>query len=57
LTNDYGALGAERSDLQQVVNAVLGERKMTFAPDARPEQGSFFPLRSFSRSPKLAFRL
>jgi Zn-dependent M28 family amino/carboxypeptidase len=42
LTNDYGALGAERSDLQQVVNAVLGERKMTFAPDARPEQGSFF---------------
>lgn len=42
LTNDYGALGAERSDLQTVVNAVLGERKMTFAPDARPEQGSFF---------------
>ncbi len=42
LTNDYGALGAERSDLQQVVNTVLSERKMTFAPDARPEQGSFF---------------
>ena len=42
LTNDYGALGAERSDLQPIVNAVLGERKMTFAPDARPEQGSFF---------------
>ncbi len=42
LTNDYGALGAERSDLQAVVNAVLSERKMKFAPDARPEQGSFF---------------
>ncbi|HLM60645.1 MAG TPA: M28 family peptidase, partial [Pyrinomonadaceae bacterium] len=42
LTNDYGALGAERSDLMPVVNAVLSERKMTFAPDARPEQGSFF---------------
>nr|MDQ3042010.1 M28 family peptidase [Acidobacteriota bacterium] len=42
LTNDYGALGAERSDLQPIVNAVLGERKMTFAPDSRPEQGSFF---------------
>jgi len=42
LTNDYGALGADRSDLMMVVNAVLGERKMTFAPDARPEQGSFF---------------
>jgi len=42
LTTDYGALGAERSDLQAVVNTVLGERKMTFAADSRPEQGSFF---------------
>ena len=42
LTSDYGALGAERSDLMAVVNDVLRERKMTFAPDTRPEQGSFF---------------
>jgi len=42
LTNDYGALGADRSDLLPVVNQILGERKMNFAPDAHPEQGSFF---------------
>ncbi len=42
LTNDYGALGADRSDLLPVVNQILGERKMVYAPDTRPEQGSFF---------------
>ncbi|CAN5576986.1 M28 family metallopeptidase [soil metagenome] len=42
LTNDYGALGAERSSIMPIVNAVLAERKMTFAADAHPEQGSFF---------------
>jgi len=42
LTTNYGALGAERSSLQPFVNEVLQERKMTFSPDAHPEQGSFF---------------
>lgn len=42
LTNDYGALGAERSTMMPVVDAVLKERRMTFAQDAHPEQGSFF---------------
>ncbi|HEY0426981.1 MAG TPA: M28 family peptidase [Pyrinomonadaceae bacterium] len=42
LTRDYGALGAERSNLQDVVNGVLKERKMTFLPDSHPEQGYFF---------------
>jgi Zn-dependent M28 family amino/carboxypeptidase len=42
LTNDYGALGAERSTMMPVVNDVLKERRMTFAQDAHPEQGSFF---------------
>jgi hypothetical protein len=42
LTRDYGALGAERSNLQEVVNGVLKERKMTFLPDSHPEQGYFF---------------
>ncbi|MCA1623009.1 MAG: M28 family peptidase [Acidobacteria bacterium] len=42
LTRNYGALGAERSNLMQVVNDVLSERKMTYLPDDHPEQGSFF---------------
>jgi len=42
LTRDYGALGAERSNLQEVVGSVLKERKMTFLPDSHPEQGYFF---------------
>ncbi|MGC2235248.1 MAG: M28 family peptidase [Pyrinomonadaceae bacterium] len=42
LTRDYGALGAERSSLWTIVSDVLKERKMTFLPDSRPEQGSFF---------------
>jgi len=42
LTSDYGALGAERSDLGEIINQVLQERGMTFAPDEHPEQGYFF---------------
>ncbi len=42
LTKNYGALGAERSNLWQIVQDVLKERNMMFMPDNRPEQGSFF---------------
>lgn len=42
LTKDYGALGAERSDLELIVNESLKNRKMNFLPDNRPEQGYFF---------------
>ncbi len=42
LTLDYGALGAERSSLDTIINAVLKERGMTFAVDEHPEQGFFF---------------
>lgn len=42
LTKNYGALGAERSNLWQVVQDVLKERGMTYLPDDRPEQGYFF---------------
>jgi Zn-dependent M28 family amino/carboxypeptidase len=41
-TKDYGALGAERSSLQKIVNKELKEREMTFSPDNKPEQGYFF---------------
>ncbi len=42
LTKNYGALGAERSNLWDVVQAALKERNMTFLADNRPEQGYFF---------------
>jgi Zn-dependent M28 family amino/carboxypeptidase len=42
LTKNYGALGAERSDLMKTISLVLGERNMTFLADNRPEQGYFF---------------
>jgi Zn-dependent M28 family amino/carboxypeptidase len=42
LTNDYGALGAERSDLWDTVQKVLKSRGLNFLPDNRPEQGYFF---------------
>jgi Zn-dependent M28 family amino/carboxypeptidase len=42
LTNDFIPLGAERSTLMSVVEAVARERGMRVSPDARPEQGSFF---------------
>jgi len=41
-TNDFVPLGAERSSLKAVVEAVARERGMRVSPDARPEQGSFF---------------
>ena len=39
---DFSALGAERSTLENVVNAVAAERKLTVEGDMRPEQGFFF---------------
>jgi Zn-dependent M28 family amino/carboxypeptidase len=42
LTMDYGALGAERSELGDIINEVLRERGMTFAIDEHPEQGYFY---------------
>ena len=41
-TRDYGALGAERSNLRKFIKKALDKREMTFSPDARPEQGYFF---------------
>jgi Zn-dependent M28 family amino/carboxypeptidase len=42
LTHDFTPLGAERSSLQAIVQAVARERGMRISPDARPEQGSFY---------------
>jgi Zn-dependent M28 family amino/carboxypeptidase len=42
LTRDFVPLGAERSTLKAVVDAVARERGLTVAPDPRPEQGSFY---------------
>jgi Zn-dependent M28 family amino/carboxypeptidase len=41
-THDFVPLGAERSSLLAVVQAVARERGMRVSPDARPEQGSFY---------------
>ncbi|HJZ82380.1 MAG TPA: M28 family peptidase [Pyrinomonadaceae bacterium] len=41
-TRDFVPLGAERSSLKAVVDAIAGERGLTISPDPRPEQGSFF---------------
>ncbi|HKR02273.1 MAG TPA: M28 family peptidase [Pyrinomonadaceae bacterium] len=41
-TRDFVPLGAERSTLRAVVEAVARERGMTVGPDPRPEQGSFY---------------
>jgi Zn-dependent M28 family amino/carboxypeptidase len=41
-THDFIPLGAERSTLLVVVEAVARERGLRVSPDARPEQGSFF---------------
>ncbi len=41
-THDFIPLGAERSTLKAVVEAVARERGMRVSPDARPEQGSFY---------------
>lgn len=42
MTHDFIPLGAERSTLKAVVEAVARERGMRVSPDARPEQGSFY---------------
>jgi Zn-dependent M28 family amino/carboxypeptidase len=42
LTKNYGALGAERSDLWKIVQDVLKERNISFLDDNHPEQGYFF---------------
>ena len=41
-TSDFIPLGAERSTLKAVVEAVAREKRLKVSPDARPEQGSFF---------------
>ena len=42
ITRDFTPLGAERSSLEAVVQAVARERGMHISPDSRPEQGSFY---------------
>jgi Zn-dependent M28 family amino/carboxypeptidase len=41
-TRDFVPLGAERSSLQAVVEAVARERSLAVVSDPRPEQGSFY---------------
>ena len=41
-TRDFVPLGAERSSLKAVVDAIARERGLTISPDPRPEQGSFY---------------
>ncbi len=41
-THDFIPLGAERSTLKAVVDAVAQELGLRVSPDARPEQGSFY---------------
>ncbi len=41
-TNDFVALGAERSSLQAIVESIARERGLRISPDPRPEQGSFY---------------
>ena len=41
-TEDFVPLGAERSTLRTIVQTIATERSMRVAPDARPEQGSFY---------------
>jgi Zn-dependent M28 family amino/carboxypeptidase len=41
-TKDFIPLGAERSTLKAIVDAVAKEMGLTVSPDARPEQGSFY---------------
>ncbi|MEP6741274.1 MAG: M28 family peptidase [bacterium] len=42
VTHDFTPLGAERSSLKAVVEAVARDRGMRVSPDSRPEQGSFY---------------
>src|SRR6266850_4500759 len=41
-THDFVPLGAERSSLKAVVEALAKERGLRISPDPRPEQGSFY---------------
>lgn len=41
-TSDFVPLGASRSTLEAIVEAVARERSLTVSPDPRPEQGSFY---------------
>jgi Zn-dependent M28 family amino/carboxypeptidase len=41
-TSNFVPLGAERSSLKVVVEAIARERGLTISPDPRPEQGSFY---------------
>ncbi len=41
-TQDFVPLGAERSSLKAVVDALARERGLRISPDPRPEQGSFY---------------
>jgi len=41
-THDFVPLGAERSSLKVVVDAIARERGLRISPDPRPEQGSFY---------------
>ena len=41
-TRDFVPLGAERSSLEAVVEAIAHERGLRISPDPRPEQGSFY---------------
>jgi Zn-dependent M28 family amino/carboxypeptidase len=42
LTRNFVPLGADRSSLKAVAEAVARERGMVVSPDPRPEQGSFY---------------
>jgi Zn-dependent M28 family amino/carboxypeptidase len=42
VTRDFTPLGAERSTLEAVVQAVARDRGLRISPDSRPEQGSFY---------------
>lgn len=42
ISGDFIPLGAERSSLRTVVEAIAKERRMRVSPDPRPEQGSFY---------------
>jgi len=41
-TRDFVPLGAERSTLKAVIEAIARERGLRISPDPRPEQGSFY---------------
>jgi Zn-dependent M28 family amino/carboxypeptidase len=41
-THDFVPLGAERSSLKAVIDAIARERSLRISPDQRPEQGSFY---------------